>query len=308
LGLGNEGGLAVASHLSPVEYEQLISAIREVVHRVVPLNATVLVVSRGDDELTRLGPRTALHFPQQEDGRYAGYHPADSEAAIAMVEKLRERGAQYLLFPQTGFWWLEYYEGFRKYLEDRYQVVEAGEQCWIVQLAEGTSLDADTSFMAEATRPHDTTHPLDELLDALLPQDARVALLDVGSGTGDSVGGYDTWLMPKEPPADVHAVMDSLGSLEHSGAEFLVIPANSFDWLSEHPEVSDRLRSRHRFVTRQEHLCEIFELHPPVVEPSPTEREESNVEAHQGRGRNRPSFGEKLRGFLFPARRNDPHT
>jgi len=87
LGLGNEGGLAVATHLAPVEYEQLIGAIREVVHRVVPLNATVMVVSRGDDELTRLGPRTALHFPQDEDGRYAGYHPSDSDAAIAAYEK-----------------------------------------------------------------------------------------------------------------------------------------------------------------------------------------------------------------------------
>jgi hypothetical protein len=183
LGLGNEGGLAVATHLAPVEYEQLISAIREVVHRVVPLNATVLVVSRGDDELTRLGPRTALHFPQNEDGRYAGYHPSDSEAAIAMIEEMRERGAQYLLLPQTGFWWLDYYDEFRKYLENRYQVVEAGEQCWIVQLTEGTSVDADTSFMADAPRPLDTTHPVDEVIDALLPGDARVALLDAGSGS-----------------------------------------------------------------------------------------------------------------------------
>jgi hypothetical protein len=162
--------------------------------------------------------------------------------------------------------------------------------------------------MADAPRPLHTTHPLDELLDGLLPGDARVALLDSGSGTVDSVGGHDKWLMPKEPPADPHAVMDSLGSLEHSGVQFLVIPANSFDWLSEHPEVSDRLRSCHRFVTRQEHLCEIFELHPPVVEPSPTEREESNLEAQQGRGQDRPSLGEKLRGFFFPSRRNDPHT
>jgi hypothetical protein len=84
-----------------------------------------------------------------------------------------------------------------------------------------------------------------------------------------------------------------------------VIPAIAFDWLSDHPEVSDRLRSQHRFVTRQEHLCEIFELHPPVVEPSPQRSEESNVEAPRGRGQDRLSFGEKLRGFLFPSRRND---
>ena len=47
----------------------------------IPRNATVLVVSRGDVELLRIGPRRALHFPQDEFGGYAGYHPQDSAAA-----------------------------------------------------------------------------------------------------------------------------------------------------------------------------------------------------------------------------------
>jgi hypothetical protein len=305
LGLGNAGGLAVSPRLSPVEYEQLIGAIREVVHRVVPPNATMLVVSRGDDELVRLGRRQALHFPLDEEGRYAGYHPGDSEAAIAMVEQMRERGAEYFLLPATGFWWLEFYDQFRKYLETKYQVVNASEHCWIVQLTEGTRVDADTSFMADAPRRPDPTNPLDELIQALLPENARIAVLVAGEATGNAINGHDTWLMPREP-AGRSAVMQSLGSLEHSGIQFIVIPSSAFDWMEDHPEVTKRLHSHHRFVTRQQHLCEIYELDAPPGGRTQQRRVESHAENGSARGRDqgRRSFGEMLRGILFPSRRN----
>jgi hypothetical protein len=303
LGLGNEGGLAVSPHLSPVEYEQLISAIREVVHRVVPPSATVLVVSRGDDELVRLGPRQALHFPLDEEGRYAGYHPADSEAAISMVEQMRDRGAEYFLLPATGFWWLSFYDGLRKYLESKYQVVDASEQCWIVQLTEGTSVDADTTFMADAPRRPDPANPLDELIHALLPQNARIAVLTAGETAGAGVEGHERWLIPKEA-ADPRAVLQSLGSLEHSGIQFIVIPSSASDWIEEHPEVTDRLRSRHRLVTRQQYVCDIYELDPPPAGRPPQISVESHAEDRDRPSQNRRSFGEMLRGLLFPSRRN----
>ena len=53
----------------------------------------MLVVSNGDDELLELGAeRRGWHFPQMEDGTYAGYHPADSAEAIAHCEALRGAG------------------------------------------------------------------------------------------------------------------------------------------------------------------------------------------------------------------------
>jgi hypothetical protein len=304
LGLGNEGGLAVARGLSPVEYEQLVSAIREVVHRVVPLNATVLVVSRGDDQLLRLGPRQAMHFPQTEDGKYAGYHPADSESAIAMVEDLRKTGADYLLLPATGFWWLEHYEGFRAHLERNYQVVEFNPSCWIVHLSEGTSVAADTSFMAETVHVPDVVPPVRELIDALLPAQARIAFL-VADLKDTGLDGHETWRMPTEPESEWEALHDSLRALEGSGIQFIVIPSSAFGWLAEHPEVAERLQARHRFVTRQEHLCEIYELCAPAAETARHPTQTSNAGSNEGRGESRRSFGEKLRSFLFSSRRND---
>jgi GT2 family glycosyltransferase len=94
-------------------YRDLVERIREVVDSELPPDATVLVVSNGDDELLKLGAnRRGWHFPQMEDGTYAGYHPGDSGEALAHLEALRERGAEYILFPETADWWLQFYADF----------------------------------------------------------------------------------------------------------------------------------------------------------------------------------------------------
>src|SRR5205085_730238 len=100
----------------------------------------VIVVSKGDDELLNLDGRIGWHFPQTEDGAYIGYHPADSVAAIAHLEALRAKGADYLLIPSPSLWWLEHYSGFKNHLEDHYRRV-AGEtgDCLTIALQEPQS-------------------------------------------------------------------------------------------------------------------------------------------------------------------------
>ncbi|CAA9359535.1 MAG: hypothetical protein AVDCRST_MAG93-7572, partial [uncultured Chloroflexia bacterium] len=78
---------------SRLSYPKLVERIREVVVSTAPTNATVLVVSKGEATLTRLIGRQAWHFPQDEDGKYSGYYPADSQDAIAHLEALRAKGA-----------------------------------------------------------------------------------------------------------------------------------------------------------------------------------------------------------------------
>jgi GT2 family glycosyltransferase len=98
-------------------YQREAEQIREAVKETVPSGSTVLVISRGDDQLLRLNGRRAEHFPQGADGTWAGHHPADSEEAIAHLESLRERGAEFLVVPPTYLWWLRHYEGLREHLE-----------------------------------------------------------------------------------------------------------------------------------------------------------------------------------------------
>jgi GT2 family glycosyltransferase len=102
---------------SPVR-DQLIEQAGRFVREQVPTDATLLVVSRGDDGLLELGGCNALHFPQDEHGAYAGFHPADATAAIEELERLRLRGASHLLVPRPSLWWLDHYASFARHLEE----------------------------------------------------------------------------------------------------------------------------------------------------------------------------------------------
>src|SRR5688500_17557273 len=123
-----------AADTSAVDYQQILSHIREVVRSTVPANATVLVVSKGDDELLKLDGRIGWHFPRSQDGKYAGYHPEDSSAALAHLDQWRSRGAQYLLQPPTGFWWLDYYGDFAQSLRAGHGTVYHDDSCIVFHL------------------------------------------------------------------------------------------------------------------------------------------------------------------------------
>lgn len=119
------------------EYGQLVSRLRRFVETVIPPTATMLVVSKGDEELLRFGDRRAEHFPQNTEGEYAGFHPLSGKSAIIQLEALRAKGADYLLLPKPSFWWVEHYEEFRHHLESRYREVAHREDlCRIYALHE----------------------------------------------------------------------------------------------------------------------------------------------------------------------------
>lgn len=118
-----------------VAYLSLVSIIQERVATHIPSEAVVIVVSKGDDELLRFKDRVGWHFPQVPDGRYAGYNPADSRAAIEHLELLRASGGQYFVIPSTAFWWLDHYVDFRRHLEKIYRRVHHDEHCIIYDLS-----------------------------------------------------------------------------------------------------------------------------------------------------------------------------
>jgi GT2 family glycosyltransferase len=118
-------------------YEELKERIRRAVLDATPPGATLLVVSRGDDDLLGLlqtEGRRVWHFPQAADGSYAGFYPADSEAAITHLEELRAKGAEYLLLPATALWWLDHYAQFGGWLDSRYRGISSDQSCLIHRL------------------------------------------------------------------------------------------------------------------------------------------------------------------------------
>ena len=253
MGSGSASG---STPLLPDEYGSLIEGVRETANAMIPRNATVLVVSRGDDELLRIGPRRALHFPQDEFGRYAGYHPQDSAAAIAALEQMRTRGAEYLLLPNTSFWWLDYYDGLRKHLEEKYPAVASTGDCMVFELlatgAQPGAADADTQEVSPATQIRQLAAPLDDLLRALLPADAAIAIAATGDGDLPSFADARAVHVP-EAQDGVASFLAAAGD-----AEFAVIPATAYDRLYGAGGRPDTV-GPWRLVTRQQHMCEVWE-------------------------------------------------
>lgn len=91
----------------------LLQATRDLA-MTIPASETLILVDQ-DGLGSGVAPGSVLPFPEQ-DGEYGGL-PADSETAIAAVERLRvERGAAFLAVAWPAFWWLEYYTGFAAHL------------------------------------------------------------------------------------------------------------------------------------------------------------------------------------------------
>jgi GT2 family glycosyltransferase len=113
-------------------YQRLVAAIREVVGKVVPAGARVLVISKGDPDLIDVEGRRAEHFPRNPDGSYTGYHPADSAEAITHLQCLHVRADDYLIIPSTFYWWLEHYIGFARYLAETGEEVFRDNDCCVI--------------------------------------------------------------------------------------------------------------------------------------------------------------------------------
>jgi len=97
-----------------------------------------------------LRDRRGWHFPQADDGRYAGHYPASSAEAIAELEALRERGASFLVFPDPSRWWLSHYVELREHLERRYRVECADELGIVYRLEPDANRKEDRNQEGEA--------------------------------------------------------------------------------------------------------------------------------------------------------------
>lgn len=116
------------------DYMDAVARIVRVVQERLPSGSTVAVLSRGDDRLLEFASHRGLHFPQTESGAYTGSHPADSASALVHLDEVVQKGADYLLFPKTAFWWLGYYHDFSSYLRQTAERVVEDECCLIFKL------------------------------------------------------------------------------------------------------------------------------------------------------------------------------
>ena len=91
-------------------------------NRMTPKNSLIAAADNGDPTVFYYAERKGWHFPEKQ-GIYDG-EPRQSAQAIADLEQLRSRGANYLVFTKDTKWWLEYYGGFAQHLAENGTLME----------------------------------------------------------------------------------------------------------------------------------------------------------------------------------------
>jgi hypothetical protein len=230
------------------DYFGLVDQVTSMVTAVVPPSKTVLVVSKGDENLLQLGSRTGWHFPRTDDGRYAGHYPADSDDAIRQLESLRERGAGYIVFPATSLWWLDHYPELGRHLDNSYTcLVRDDEACAIYDVTEVRASNGAEPVAQQVQRPSPET-----LNGPVSGEGLRTR------GSAQLVAFLDN-LLPEHAHVRVASSEGELRSVEADGVEFLVLPRES-RVVQDSPELLDELERRYRCVARQRYLGTVYDL------------------------------------------------
>jgi len=254
-------------------YDRVVRDLPGFIARETEAGSTILVVSKGDDRLLRVQGRTGWHFPRAADGRYAGYHPEDSEDAIAHLERLRRQGAGYIVFPQTSLWWLEHYSALKRHLGEygpgrtdavgvvfdvRVRVAVGGDST----VHTSTKIDGlDAPYSEKALALADQPMRLvTSVVDGLLPDDATLAVTTTQSRALFGLPPERTAVVVLDDNDDDARVLASVEKQVAAGTEFLVVPHQVYGWLADRPSIAFELRARYCLVTRQAHFCEIYDL------------------------------------------------
>jgi hypothetical protein len=235
-------------------YRDLVDRIRAQVRATVPDRARVLVITRGDEALLRLGDREGGHFPQTPTGLYAGHYPADGAEAAEHLDELRVAGAEYLVIPADARWWLEHYPELRMVLDEHGKLLPGDPETALIyaltSLQAGTANEATAELEAARIAP-----PVSSLLRALLPDHAGVVLIGLVAEAVE-VDDRLCWRLPAEP---VEAVVEQTEAACEAGARFVVLlhpdrPTEALD-----ARLRQDLVKSLRLVSAQR-LAEIFEV------------------------------------------------
>ena len=113
-----------------------VSAIMREISTVIPVADTFVLVD--EDTLrhdlvteSRIVPFTERH------NQYWG-PPADDDDAIRELERLRDSGANFIVFAWPAFWWIEYYSGLTRYLRASFPCLLESELTVVFDLRAGS--------------------------------------------------------------------------------------------------------------------------------------------------------------------------
>ncbi|HKB42103.1 MAG TPA: TylF/MycF/NovP-related O-methyltransferase [Gemmataceae bacterium] len=104
----------------------------EEVAALVPAGRPFILVD--EDQIRSAAPADHRAFPYLEkDGQYWGPPPED-DTAIRELERLRQSGAELIVFAWPAFWWLDHYSRFHHYLRTNFRCVLQNERVVVFDL------------------------------------------------------------------------------------------------------------------------------------------------------------------------------
>lgn len=247
-------------------------AQRNLLRRSVPRDAVVLVAAGGDDKLLTVDDLSGWHFPQNGRGApVAADHLSDDEL-IQVLERLRAKGAQFLLIPAGAGDVIAARAGVIDYLARWYQRIASHDgiaDVWALAIAGAgppspppVDLDPAHTELVERLRG---------VVSALVPPDAHVAVVSRGdvelldlpvaravhfpSGPGIGWSGNN--------PANDEEAVDALDAAIEAGATHILVPAREQWWFDSYPRFQVRLQSCWTIVSDAS-TCSIFALRQPA--------------------------------------------
>jgi hypothetical protein len=106
-------GVVRANH--DIEHAERLRPAADELDAAIPASAGVILVDQDEWREFVLPGRRVWPFLERE-GQYWG-PPPDDQTAIAALERLRGRGAEFMVIARPAFWWLEHYTGLHRHLE-----------------------------------------------------------------------------------------------------------------------------------------------------------------------------------------------
>jgi lipopolysaccharide biosynthesis glycosyltransferase len=106
---------------------------------VIPPENKFILVNENMWAPESVAGRIALPFLER-GGQYWG-QPENDQIAIREVERMRGSGSSFMVFSPPGFWWLDYYAQFHRYLRLEYQCVLDDDRLVVFDLRKPASGD-----------------------------------------------------------------------------------------------------------------------------------------------------------------------
>lgn len=175
------------------DYVIACAQVRSVVEATVPRGGTVLMVAKGDDGQLGLADRRAWHFPGDASGAFSGEYPADSGAAIVLLDAQIRAGADHLVLPATAKWWRHHYAGLFSYLETFQGPLLHDDDVCAIWALRPPATRSDQTLLRLVARQSDELARLRDEVAALqdIALEARRAVAEPAPDRSDGLS--DTW-------------------------------------------------------------------------------------------------------------------